>query len=185
MREPASDVSAAATPTGSDQQSRKRSREAPESSPLGRLLEQIRRLKLPCVDAATANRLLGPFLAQALKFDDGKGAGTAPGRRWLARTVGARRRGLPPRLPAGTLLGIVQQFGWENGSFCKGVDLGSFSLLLQVRGAHASTAHVAARGPIGQPARTKQLASRQTRLGRPATAGGVRSRSRARPSWRS
>eukprot|EP00879_Flechtneria_rotunda_P022680 GHRR01023952.1.p1 GENE.GHRR01023952.1~~GHRR01023952.1.p1 ORF type:complete len:356 (+),score=62.70 GHRR01023952.1:575-1642(+) len=81
----------------------KRGREASESSPLGRLLEQIRRLKLPAIDAETANELIGPFLREALKYDDSKG----------------------------TLFAIVQQFGWEAAGFSKGVDLGSFSLLLQ------------------------------------------------------
>eukprot|EP00775_Hariotina_reticulata_P006093 gene6093-6331_t len=52
---------------------------------------------------ATANQLLGPFIREALKYDDGKG----------------------------TLLAIVQQFGWEAGVFSQGLDLGSFSLLLQ------------------------------------------------------
>jgi hypothetical protein len=54
-----------------------------EQQPCSALLEQIRRLKLPAVDAATANRLLGPFVREALKFDE-----------------------------RSTLLGIVQQFGW-------------------------------------------------------------------------
>jgi hypothetical protein len=63
-------------------------------------------LKLPSIDAATANRLLGPFVKEALKFDD-----------------------------RGTLLAIVQQFGWDpNGDFTRALDLGSFSLLLQVSG---------------------------------------------------
>lgn len=83
----------------------KRGRETPSSSPLARLLEQIRRLKLPSVDAATANRLLGPFVKEALRFDE-----------------------------RGTLLAIVQQFGWQAGGqdFTQPIDLGSFSLLLQV-----------------------------------------------------
>lgn len=91
----------------------KRSREQPaaaaaEEQPLAALLEQIRRLKLPSLcDAATANRLLAPFVQEALRLDE-----------------------------RGTLLAIVQQFGWEGGSgeFSKAIDLGSLSLLLQVRG---------------------------------------------------
>lgn len=82
----------------------KRGRETqPSSSPLARLLEQIRRIKLPSVDADTANRLLGPFIREALKYDE-----------------------------RGTLLAIVQQFGWQaGGEFSQAIDLGSFSLLLQ------------------------------------------------------
>jgi hypothetical protein len=108
-----SDISLASTkmnqtPCTDQNNSRKRGRAA-EASPLGRLLEQIRRLKLPCVDAATANQLLGPFIREALKYDDGKG----------------------------TLLAIVQQFGWETGTFSQDLDLGSFSLLLQVSCVHS------------------------------------------------
>lgn len=96
----------------------KRGRE-PEEQPIFGLLEQIRRLKLPCVDAATANKLLGPFVREALKFDE-----------------------------RDTLLAIVAQFGWQEaqqggpgaagpsssppGGFDRALDLGSFSLLLQV-----------------------------------------------------
>jgi hypothetical protein len=60
-------------------------------------------LKLPSIDAATADELLAPFIKQALQFDT-----------------------------AGTLLAIVRQFGWQADGFTTGVDLGSFSLLLQV-----------------------------------------------------
>jgi hypothetical protein len=92
---------------------------------------------VPTVDAATANRLLGPFVREALKFDE-----------------------------RGTLLGIVEQFGWQaaagtagtaaagasgddkgavgsgaaTGEFSRALDLGSFSLLLQVRGSFAPAA---------------------------------------------
>jgi hypothetical protein len=90
------------TPTAGTKRGRPEA--SPSSSPISRLLEQIRRLKLPSIDAATANRLLGPFVKEALKFDD-----------------------------HGTLLAIVQQFGWDpNGEFTRALDLGSFSLLLQV-----------------------------------------------------
>lgn len=82
---------------------RKRGREQAHSSPLRSLLEQIRRLKLPSIDAATADELLAPFIKQALQFDI-----------------------------EGTLLAIVRQFGWQADGFTTGVDLGSFSLLLQV-----------------------------------------------------
>lgn len=95
-------LGASRTPTAGH----KRSRE-PEEQPLAALLEQIRRLKLPSLcDAATANRLLAPFVQEALKLDE-----------------------------RGTLLGIVQQFGWEgaSGEFIKPIDLGSLSLLLQAR----------------------------------------------------
>ncbi|KAF6263903.1 kinase-like domain-containing protein [Scenedesmus sp. NREL 46B-D3] len=81
---------------------RKRGREQAHSSPLRSLLEQIRRLKLPSIDAATADELLAPFIKQALQFDI-----------------------------EGTLLAIVRQFGWQADGFTTGVDLGSFSLLLQ------------------------------------------------------
>lgn len=84
-------------------QNRKRGRAEQASSPLRSLLEQIRRLKLPSIDAATADQLLAPFCKAALQFDS-----------------------------EGMLLAILQQFGWEAGGFTKGVDLGSFSLLLQV-----------------------------------------------------
>jgi hypothetical protein len=90
----------------------KRAREAAGGAPshhhhpLATLLEQIRRLKLPSVDPDTANRLLGPFIREALRLDE-----------------------------RGTLLAIVQQFGWQaGGEFTQAIDLGSFSLLLQVRG---------------------------------------------------
>lgn len=82
--------------------SRKRGREV-SGSPLQCLLEQIRRLKLPSVDAATANELLAPFVRDALRHDD-----------------------------KGALASIVAQFGWAGDSFCRAVDLGGLSLLLQV-----------------------------------------------------
>jgi hypothetical protein len=98
----------ARTPCGS-----KRPREVPPAgdcaspSPLARLLEQIRRLKLPSVDAGTANRLLGPFVREALKYDE-----------------------------RGSLMAIVEQFSWQarGEAFTQAIDLGSFSLLLQVCG---------------------------------------------------
>eukprot|EP00882_Tetradesmus_deserticola_P017021 GHRQ01018207.1.p1 GENE.GHRQ01018207.1~~GHRQ01018207.1.p1 ORF type:complete len:129 (+),score=19.74 GHRQ01018207.1:208-594(+) len=89
--------------TANGQQTRKRGREQAHSSPLRSLLEQIRRLKLPSIDAATADELLAPFIKQALQYDI-----------------------------EGTLLAIVSQFGWQADGFTTGVDLGSLSLLLQV-----------------------------------------------------
>ncbi|WIA34068.1 hypothetical protein OEZ86_012446 [Tetradesmus obliquus] len=91
-----------ADPNASGSHTRKRGREQANSSPLRSLLEQIRRLKLPSIDAATADELLAPFIKQALQFDT-----------------------------EGTLLAIVKQFGWQADGFTTGVDLGSFSLLLQ------------------------------------------------------
>lgn len=73
------------------------------TSPLQSLLEQIRRLKLPSIDQATANSLLRPWLLKALEQDD-----------------------------KGTLLEAMQPFGWSDGGFSRSVDLGMLSLVLQV-----------------------------------------------------
>lgn len=107
-------MDASRTPTAGHKRGREHQpAPSPSNSPLAALLEQIRRLKLPSVDSSTANRLLGPFVREALKFDE-----------------------------RGTLLAIVQQFGWEDtpaggsssaAGFTRALDLGSFSLLLQVR----------------------------------------------------
>lgn len=91
------------TPSPCNDQSRKRSREVPgTTSPLQSLLEQIRRLKLPSIDQATANSLLKPWLLKALEHDD-----------------------------KGTLLEAIQPFGWSSTGFSKTVDLGMLSLVLQ------------------------------------------------------
>eukprot|EP00878_Enallax_costatus_P034284 GHUV01038005.1.p1 GENE.GHUV01038005.1~~GHUV01038005.1.p1 ORF type:complete len:206 (-),score=26.82 GHUV01038005.1:132-749(-) len=93
-----------ATPSPNNDQSRKRSREVSDTtSPLQSLLEQIRRLKLPSIDQATANSLLRPWLLKALEQDD-----------------------------KGTLLEAIQPFGWSSAGFSKTVDLGMLSLVLQV-----------------------------------------------------
>lgn len=92
------------TPSPCIDQSRKRTREGSDNtSPLQSLLEQIRRLKLPSIDQATANRLLKPWLLKALEQDD-----------------------------KGTLLEAIQPFGWSSTGFSKTVDLGMLSLVLQV-----------------------------------------------------
>ena len=82
--------------------SRKRSR-CSSDSPLGRLLEQIKRLKLPFLERDTANKVLAPFLKDALERDD----------------------------TSGSLLGIVQQFGWNGVGFTGPVDLFTLSTALQ------------------------------------------------------
>lgn len=122
----------------------KRARTDPKPLCLQLLLEQVKRLKIPSCDCATANRLLGPFVREALKFDDERG----------------------------TLLTIVEQFGWQAqpdtvrladtgaagaagagagsvaaaGEFCRTLDLGSFSLGLQVRCFAASSSVIGQQG---------------------------------------
>ena len=51
-----------------DRAGRKRGREATGTSPLSRLLDQLRRLKLPSISGEDANLLLGPLVLDCLKL---------------------------------------------------------------------------------------------------------------------
>jgi hypothetical protein len=97
----------ACTDTPSDQNTgrhaRKRSRDGCTESSLGRLLEQIKRLKLPTIDREFANRMLAPFVREALTQVDTNG----------------------------TLLGIIRLHGWDTSGFVGPVDLFSLSTAVQ------------------------------------------------------
>lgn len=81
--------------------SRKRSRDSDTSSPLSRLLEQLKRLRVPVIDPAQANALLGPLVLECLKVNNDTAFGC-----------------------------ILQSYGWQHEAFVLPVNLFGLSTAL-------------------------------------------------------
>lgn len=80
--------------------SRKRGRDS-DSSPLSRLLTQLKRLRVPCIDHVQANALLGPLVADCIKLSSDS-----------------------------SLESILQAYGWRGDGFTTPVNLFGLSTAL-------------------------------------------------------
>jgi hypothetical protein len=92
---------ASQSPVSSGRKRTRDSGQASDGSPLTRLLSQLKRLRVPCIDPAQANALLGPLVAECLKLSNDS-----------------------------TLLGILQAYGWRGDEFTAPVNLFGLSTAL-------------------------------------------------------